>query len=43
MIEQPAQKLGVNFEDGLVSRILKDVSDEPGNLPRYCGTLTATG
>ncbi len=38
VIEKPAQKLGVTFENGLVERILDDVEDEPGNLPlaRVC-------
>ncbi|MGF1512976.1 MAG: WD40 repeat domain-containing protein [Elainellaceae cyanobacterium] len=40
VIEQPAQKLGAGFEDGLVSRILQDVSDEPGNLPLLEFALT---
>ncbi|MGB3293128.1 MAG: hypothetical protein WBB01_09085, partial [Phormidesmis sp.] len=40
VIEQPAQKLGVKFEDGLVNRILHDVSDEPGNLPLLEFALT---
>ncbi|MGB7247672.1 MAG: WD40 repeat domain-containing protein, partial [Phormidesmis sp.] len=39
-IEKPAQTLGVEFEDGLVSRILNDVSDEPGNLPLLEFALT---
>jgi uncharacterized protein YjbI with pentapeptide repeats/predicted Zn-dependent protease with MMP-like domain len=33
VIEKPAQKLGVTFENGLVERILKDVNEQPGNLP----------
>jgi hypothetical protein len=33
VIAKPAQKLGVEFESGLAERILKDVEDEPGNLP----------
>ncbi|MBN1656811.1 MAG: protein kinase [Anaerolineae bacterium] len=32
-IEQPAARLGVTFEPGLVERILDDVGSEPGNLP----------
>ncbi len=40
VIEQPAKKLGVGFEDGLVSRILQDVKDEPGNLPLLEFALT---
>ena len=39
-IEQPAKKLGVRFEDGLVRRILQDVQDEPGNLPLLEFALT---
>lgn len=31
-IEKPAEKQGAAFEPGLVSRILNDVGDEPGNL-----------
>jgi hypothetical protein len=29
----PAHVVGVDFEPGLVERILDDVGDEPGNLP----------
>ena len=32
-IEQPAQRVGLTFEDGLVDRLLDDVGDEPGNIP----------
>jgi formylglycine-generating enzyme required for sulfatase activity/energy-coupling factor transporter ATP-binding protein EcfA2 len=32
-IEEPARKVGVGFEAGLVERILDDVGDEPGHLP----------
>lgn len=32
-IAEPAGKIGLSFEDGLVTRILEDVGDEPGNLP----------
>ncbi len=32
-IVNPAKSLQVNFESGLVSRILEDVGEEPGNLP----------
>lgn len=32
-IEQPALRLDVGFERGLVERILDDVGQEPGNLP----------
>ena len=40
VIERPAQKLGVAFEDGLVTRILHDVKDQPGNLPLLEFALT---
>ncbi|MEO1207999.1 MAG: hypothetical protein AAFX78_00515 [Cyanobacteria bacterium J06638_20] len=40
VIEQPALKLGVEFEDGLVNRILQDVKSEPGNLPLLEFALT---
>ena len=40
VIEKPADKLGVNFEEGLVERILKDVEDQPGNLPLLEFALT---
>jgi hypothetical protein len=32
-IRKPAEKTGLEFEPGLVRRILDDVGDEPGNLP----------
>ena len=32
-IEQPAQKVGSRFDPGLITRILDDVDEEPGNLP----------
>ena len=32
-ITNPARRLGVEFEPGLVTRILNDVGAEPGNLP----------
>jgi hypothetical protein len=32
-IEQPAKKVELHFEPGLVDRILQDAGDEPGNLP----------
>ena len=32
-IVQPAQKVGAMFEKGLVSAILRDVGDQPGQLP----------
>jgi tetratricopeptide (TPR) repeat protein len=33
VIRKPAEKLQLNFEAGLVERILDAVGDEPGNLP----------
>jgi hypothetical protein len=32
-IRRPAEKIQLEFEGGLVRRILNDVGDEPGNLP----------
>ena len=32
-IRKPAEKIQLEFETGLVRRILNDVGDEPGNLP----------
>lgn len=32
-VTQPAEKVGLGFEAGLVDRLLDDVGDEPGNLP----------
>ena len=32
-IRKPAEKIELEFEPGLVGRILNDVGDEPGNLP----------
>src|SRR5271165_3436631 len=32
-IRKPAEKIQLEFETGLVKRILNDVGDEPGNLP----------
>jgi tetratricopeptide (TPR) repeat protein len=32
-IQNPAEKVGLRFEDGLVDRILEDVGQEPGALP----------
>jgi len=40
VIEKPAQSLGIGFEDGLINRILHDVTDEPGNLPLLEFALT---
>ncbi|HUV91674.1 MAG TPA: protein kinase, partial [Anaerolineales bacterium] len=39
-VENPARKLGVTFEAGLVERILDDVGEEPGNLPLLEFALT---
>ncbi|MBN1247779.1 MAG: HEAT repeat domain-containing protein, partial [Anaerolineae bacterium] len=33
MIELPAERAGLTFEEGLVAKILDDMGDEPGNLP----------
>ena len=32
-VTEPAAKVGLGFEDGLVDRILDEVGSEPGNLP----------
>jgi WD40 repeat protein len=40
VIEQPAAKLGVTFEPGLVKRILDAVDQQPGNLPLLEFALT---
>jgi len=40
VVENPARKLGVTFEKGLVERILDDVGQEPGNLPLLEFALT---
>ena len=40
VIEKPAEKLGVSFQDGLVERILDDVDSEPGTLPLLEFALT---
>lgn len=32
-IEEPAKKVGLRFEDGLIDRILDELGQEPGNLP----------
>ena len=39
-IEKPASLLNVEFESGLTERILKDLNNEPGNLPllEFCLT-----
>ncbi|WP_414545047.1 hypothetical protein [Nostoc sp. CCY0012] len=40
VIEKPAKNLGVTFEGGLVELILKDVEEQPGNLPLLEFALT---
>jgi WD40 repeat protein len=40
VIEQPAARLGVTFEPGLVKRILDAVDQQPGNLPLLEFALT---
>jgi WD40 repeat protein len=39
-IVKPARKVGLDFEAGLVERLLNDVGDEPGNLPLLEFALT---
>lgn len=39
-IEEPAKSLGIQFESGLINRILDDVGEEPGNLPLLEFALT---
>ncbi|MCP4352711.1 MAG: TIR domain-containing protein [Desulfobacterales bacterium] len=39
-IEKPAEKLGVRLEPGLADLILKDLGNEPGNLPLLEFALT---
>ena len=39
-IEKPAELQGAAFEAGLVTRILDDVGEEPGNLPLLEFALT---
>jgi WD40 repeat protein/serine/threonine protein kinase/DNA-binding SARP family transcriptional activator len=39
-IEQPARRVGVRFEPGLVSQIVADVRDQPGALPLLQYALT---
>jgi WD40 repeat protein len=39
-IEQPAKRVGVRFEPGLVSQIVADVRDQPGALPLLQYALT---
>ncbi|MBI4285092.1 MAG: hypothetical protein HY670_04215, partial [Chloroflexi bacterium] len=33
VIEEPAQRVGLEFEEGLVGTILEDVANQPGTLP----------
>ncbi|MBK9053033.1 MAG: hypothetical protein IPL78_19620 [Chloroflexi bacterium] len=40
-IANPAKRLAVTFESGLVMRIVSDVGDEPGNLPLLEFALSA--
>jgi len=40
-IEEPAGKVGLGLESGLLERILDDVGEEPGNLPLLEFALTA--
>ncbi len=39
-IVKPAESVGLQFEDGLVDRILDNLEDEPGNLPLLEFALT---
>lgn len=39
-IEEPAHKVGLTFQDGLVDRILDDLGEEPGQLPLLEFVLT---
>src|SRR3954471_6394482 len=39
-IEQPAKRVGVRFEPGLVSQILADIHEQPGALPLLQYALT---
>jgi WD40 repeat protein/energy-coupling factor transporter ATP-binding protein EcfA2 len=32
-IEEPAKRVGLSFQDGLIERLLDDLGDEPGQLP----------
>lgn len=41
-IEQPAARAGLVFEEGLVDLLLRDVGDEPGNLPLLSHVLLET-
>ena len=39
-IRYPAQNVGISFESGLEDNIVRDLGDEPGNLPLLQFTLT---
>jgi energy-coupling factor transporter ATP-binding protein EcfA2 len=39
-IEAPARKVGLTFEPGLVTRLLRDVKEQPGSLPLLEFVLT---
>ena len=39
-VVEPARKVGLEFERGLVERILEDMGDDPGNLPLLEFALT---
>ena len=39
-VKKPAEMQGANFEPGLVERILRDVGEQPGNLPLLEFALT---
>lgn len=41
-IQEPAQRLGVRLEDGLVAEIIADVNEQPGALPLMQYALTET-
>ena len=41
VIETPARTVGLEFESGLVERILENIEDQPGNLPLLEFALTA--
>ena len=42
IIELPAHKTGLNYEDGLVDLLLRDVGNEPGALPLLSHALLET-
>src|SRR5262249_56904877 len=41
-IELPANKAGLKLEDGIVSRVLDDLGNEPGSLPLLSHALLET-